>query len=730
MRKITTIIALVLLTNAGFTQEKAESRGLKEFENYDYYAAIDNLETVQQKNTDVLRKLAEGYNHIADYAKAEVYYSQLVARTDRIPADHLNYARILMKNQKYQLAEDQIKQFAKLNPGNEEMARWELLTESLAEYSQKGAAVKVSNLDINSEHEDFSPVVLNSKMYFASSRTEKITVKRHWSGNRLPFLDIYTADVSGSQLNGLSPINSKEINKKYNEGPIAFSPNGNEAYITVNNYNAVSASGVRLLSLYIVRKTGDTWSTPEPLAFNSMDYSVGHACVAPDGMTIYFASDMPGGKGGVDIYRSRMVGGTWTSPENVEEVNSWGDDMFPYVHESGLFFYSSNGQPGYGGLDVFVGKMEGTQIKQLRNVGAPFNSSYDDFSVWLDPQGINGFFASNRTGGKGNDDLYSVQLDKPFSFGRSLEILVLDEKKNPLPNANIELKNASGEVILTGVSDANGKVKTTLDKEGAYSISGKKENYFPGDAAFSVKENDGDELTQQIVIEKDPGLQLYAKITDKKSGTPVDSVKITLVNNFTGVSETFSTSSAGEILTGIYDRKVGDRISYNIKLEKQGYITKEITYNKQLDKPGVYDASKDLNLSLEKMDIGMDLAKAIDLKPIYFDLGKFDIRPDAAVELDKIVKVMNDYPTMIVELGAHTDCRGSAPKNLELSDKRAVASADYIKARINNPARISGKGYGETKILNGCTCEGKKNPKYTEAQHAANRRTEFLVVKI
>jgi len=137
-----------------------------------------------------------------------------------------------------------------------------------------------------------------------------------------------------------------------------------------------------------------------------------------------------------------------------------------------------------------------------------------------------------------------------------------------------------------------------------------------------------------------------------------------------------------------------------------------------------------LDLTLSKLEIGADLAKMIDIKPIYFDLGKYNIRPDAAKELDKIIKVMNEYPTMYIELGSHTDCRSSYESNMKLSDNRAKSSAEYISQKISNPERISGKGYGETKLINGCACEGAVKSKCTEAEHQANRRTEFIILKI
>jgi outer membrane protein OmpA-like peptidoglycan-associated protein len=490
--------------------------------------------------------------------------------------------------------------------------------------------------------------------------------------------------------------------------------------------------GTRFFSLFVSNLEGTTWSEPMPVIFNSNDYSVGHATFSPDGKTLFFASDMPGGKGGVDIYRSRWIDGNWSVPENMASINTAGDEMFPFFHESGIFFFSSDGYPGYGGLDVFVGQYKDDEVKQTRNVGAPFNSSGDDFSVWMNPDAKSGMFSSNRTGGKGNDDLYTFSMDKPFTFARTIKIAVKDEKGNKLSNVQIRVKDPNGKELATLMSNEQAEAVYETSETGAFSLDGTKKDYFESAGSVTITDESPELLTADLVLEKDPGFMLLVKVLDKKSSTVLDSVKVTLINNMTGKEEgVFYTNKDGIIKRPIYDKKLNDRVSYNIRLEKKGYLPRVTSYNKELNVPGIYDVSKDLNLSIEKMEVGTDLAKAIDLKPIYFDLAKFNIRPDAALELDKIVAIMNEFPTMVVELGSHTDCRGTAAKNLELSQKRADASADYIKSRIKDPWRISGKGYGESKILNGCTCEGpKKQPKYTEAQHAVNRRTEFLVVKI
>ncbi len=733
MKKTLLFAVSCLLISWVAAQEKNEIICSNQLSEYDYYASVATLEKVKEKDAGVLRKLALGYDKTGDCAKAEACYASISKRADRIPNDHLEYARILMKNQKYAEAEAQLKIYSELNPKDSEMDRFNLLNESLTKYSAQGVAIKVQNSPINTEQEDFGPTIHNGKLYFTSSRRKNEAVNRTWLGNRLSFLDLYRADINPSDNNitNIQSIKNKKVNKKYHEGPVAFSPDGKQAFITRNNYVETASDGTRHFSLFVSNLEGETWSDPTPIMFNSNDYSVGHGTLSPDGKTLFFASDMPGGKGGVDIYRSRWQGGNWSVPENMASINTSGDEMFPFFHESGIFFFSSDGYAGYGGLDVFVGQYKDEEVKQTRNVGAPFNSSGDDFSVWMNKDAVTGMFSSNRAGGKGNDDLYTFSMDKPFTFARTIKITAKDEKGNKLAGVQITLKDHSGKELGTLTSNENAEAVYETSEIGSFNLDGSKKDYFESKAKVEITDESPELLAADLVLEKDPGFMLLVKVMDKKSSAVLDSVKVTLVNNMTGKEEVFYTNKDGMIKRPIYDKKLNDRVSYNIRMEKTGYLPRGTTYNKELTVPGVYDVSKDLSLAIERMEVGTDLAKAIDLKPIYFDLAKYDIRPDAAVELDKIVAIMNEFPTMVVELGSHTDCRGTAGKNLELSQKRADASANYIKARIKDPYRIAGKGYGETKILNGCTCEGpKKQPKYTETQHAVNRRTEFLVVKI
>ena len=236
-----------------------------------------------------------------------------------------------------------------------------------------------------------------------------------------------------------------------------------------------------------------------------------------------------------------------------------------------------------------------------------------------------------------------------------------------------------------------------------------------------------DETLLNVSMESIPDLSFKILVKEKQTLSSLDKVKMTIKNNLSNEAEQIVFSNAeGIFIKPLEGNKISDRISYNITFEKDGHLTKTVTYNQLLEK------SKEniVEVMLEKIEVGLDLAKLINLKPIYFDKGKFTIRPDAAIELDKVVKIMNENPSMEIELGSHTDCRGSSVSNELLSNKRAIASSEYIKKRISQPERIYGKGYGESKLMNLCACEGSITSSCKEEEHQLNRRTEFILKKV
>jgi outer membrane protein OmpA-like peptidoglycan-associated protein len=729
MKKIL-FLSYSLVSLIGFAQTKLEKKANKDYTAYNFQKSIKEYESVKVKSNKDMRELADAYLKVHDYKKAEQWYQTLLNGGNSNKSDTVAYIGVLMNNQKYSEAQALMKIY-KANNKND--ARFDVFINDET-YIQKLIGENrftVKDLDINSEQEDFGAVYYNDEVIFTSSREGVKPVQRRWNWNQLPFLDLYSSKKNAEgELSELKPF-QKSFNKKYHEGPVSFCKNGTVAAFTRDNYKERGSDNVVKLELVICELKGEKWVEMVPFPFNNKDYSVGHAAFNNDGSMMFFASDMPGGFGGVDIYVTKKSSeGTWNKPENLgNKINTSGNEMFPYLHPSGLLFYSSDMLGGLGGLDIFVAQYKDSKVGKILNVGGPVNSSKDDFSFILDEQQKTGYFSSNREGGKGDDDIYAFKMLKPFSFGKIIKGKSKDKDGNILSSTTVQLKDDKGNIIAEVKTDDNGNFSFPVEDGKSFQIAGTKEKYQPGmtNANFPGDES---EITVDVVLEKTPEIGLFALITDSKSKEPIEGVKVTITTNSgTPVAE-FTTGSKGDFLKSLTENKIGDQLNYNIKIEKLGYLSKTATFNKTIEKPGNINLHEILDVSLGKLEVGGDLAKMIDVKPIYFDLGKYNIRKDAATELDKIVKVMNEYPTMVIELGSHTDCRSSAESNMKLSDNRAKSSADYIKKKITNPDRISGKGYGETKLKNGCACEGAVKSTCTEAEHQENRRTEFIIISM
>jgi outer membrane protein OmpA-like peptidoglycan-associated protein len=536
---------------------------------------------------------------------------------------------------------------------------------------------------------------------------------------------------------------SKKTNTRFHEGPLCFTADGKTVYFTRNNVsNGIAVrddKGIQNLKLYKATVTQDgQWVEEVELPFNSRDYSVGHPSISPDGKIMYFASDMPGGFGGADIYKvSINSDGTYGKPENLgNSVNTEGQEMFPWISTDGNLFFSSNGHIGLGGLDIFVLlATKKAEFGKLLNVGRPVNSQNDDFAFSMNKDARTGYFASNRIGGKGDDDIFSYVLIKPFMQQLIVEGIIKDETTGQIiSGAPVQLIDANGTVIGTTFSDKQGQYTFDLEPEMKYTIRvDNVPDYFDNSIAVSTMQLQPttESVNGDVFLEKDPGLSLYCLVSDKSSGLPLNGVTVKITETTTKQSVlTATTQETGNVRSGLKDNKIGDKLSYSVVLSKEGYLEKTLNFTHVIITPGQINIHEILDVSMTKLNVGQDLATMIEIKPILFDLNKFNIRKDAALELEKIIKVMNQYPTMVIELGSHTDCRGSIASNTTLSDKRAKASAEYIKARITNPERIYGKGYGESKLKVDCPCEGTVKSTCSEEEHQKNRRTEFIIIKM
>lgn len=742
MKKISILLAVLFCLPLFLSSQSfAEKRGDKFFDRLAYVRAADSYERAARKkgNDHIYERLGDCYRLMGQAAKSEPWYGKVAQGASPTPNSVLHYAESLRANGKYPESQQWMSKYYTMQGDDHRAKMYTANSDYYDKIKAQQPYFSIRNLDANTKEADFGTAFFNDRVIFASSRPDKVSVQNVHTWNNMPFLNLYVAnrDKEGN-LSNVDALNNK-LNTRYHEGPACFTADGKTLYFTRNNYFKKKfkkdSKGINNLKIFRAKENNGSWQE-ENLSINSDEYSVGHPALSPDGKYLYFTSDMPGGKGMTDIYRSVInADGTIGAAENLgDAINTEGKEMFPFIDAEGNLFFSSDGQVGLGGLDVFqapTDKKDG--FGKLTNLGMPVNSTSDDFALVLDASGKSGYFSSNREGGKGDDDIYAANLLRPFKVTYLVKGIAKDKATGePLASTTVKLNDNAGNEIGTVTTDANGAYQFEVDPKKEYVLGGTKEKYFDGKNPFSTNElGEKTELVKDLILEKDPGLSLYVLVREKTSLLPLEGVKVTILDNIAGQPfGDYATPAAGDWRKPITDKKVGERVSYQIKLEKEGYLAKVVTYNAEISKPGPINVHETLDLTLDKIAVGQDLAKIIDIKPIYFDLGKHAIRPDAAIELDKIVKVMNENPNMVIELGSHTDCRSSASSNMALSDRRAKASAEYIKKRITNPERISGKGYGETMLVNGCACEGAVKSTCSEEEHQKNRRTEFKIIKM
>ena len=624
-------------------QEKSrqEKQGDKYSFNYSYEKAIDSYTSSKNLSLEGQRKLAESYSLTGQNDKAEAVYLTLVqSPTGVLPLDYYHYAMILKSTGKYTESNKWMDKFVELNPYDLRSKSYVSTKSKFDSLLKDEGKYKIEHLTLNTNAGDFGTSYYKNKIVFASTRAKAKAFKKKFNWNGKPFLDMYVSDVDGNQLK--DPENfSKKLNGKMHDGPASFSNNGTFMAFTRNHYHDKSDDKVIELQIWFSSLTDNKWSQPVPFSINNSEYSVGQPFLTSDGKTMYFVSNMPGGLGGADIYKVKKGdNGAWEKPENLgNKINTEGDEVFPFLSESNeILYFSSNGHCGLGDLDIFSCQLTGLKIGQVNNAGFPLNTQYDDFAMIIDSTSQKGYFSSNRSGGSGDDDIYSVSILKVIEIKKRIIGVAKDVSGTSIPNTFITLYDSKNEVIDTVTTKDNGAYKFFIESDKTFNLNGKKVGYKDGKS--QANSNGKDSIIVSDVI---------------------------------------------------------------------------LTKNEEV--------------VVEKIEVGKDLGKVVKFNPIYFDYHEYKIRPDAEIELNKIVKIMNEYPNMVVNLNSHTDCRASKNYNQKLSDKRAQASTNYIKKRITKPERISGKGYGETKLINACNCDGKVVSGCSEDEHQQNRRTEFIIAK-
>lgn len=643
------LLAFVLISTSVFGQTTGkQKRGDKRFNSFSFVQSVKTFEKKAQDTTAkehyTVRKLADAYIMIREPEKALPLYKRAVEQEDIPKEYYLRYAQTLRATGDYKESKVWMKKYKE--SGGEEDSRTKLFFKS----DDLASAIfnsedhnTIEKLKINTEYNDFGAVVLNdSLLVFASSRDDGTATQRIYGWDEQPLMDVFVTSFANGNVESTTKLEG-DVNTKHHDGPVTFNGDGTKMYFSRNNYyenkKLKDDSGIMHVGIYSAELVEGKWVNVKQSNLTSSQYTVYHPSLSKDGKQLYFASDMPGGFGGMDIYVSNVnEDASLGEPKNLgAAINTEGNEVFPMVHhEDNTLYFSSDGHVGLGLLDVFaaVRGEDGSMVNAI-NLAEPINSKKDDFGYYLSDDTFSGFVSSNRKGGAGGDDIYAFKRIPPLLMKGK----IVDAINNaPIAGAKVVLKTNSGEDLATFITNEDGYYEQIIPRERNFVLVGSKDTY------------------QEMV-------------------------------------KTFDTKG----------------------LSKQREVI------------------VDLNLGLIPV---LDVEVLADLNTIYFDFDKSYIRPDAAEELDKVVKLMvEEYPEMVIRLESHTDSRFSDEYNLKLSGRRAASTYLYLIDNGVDASRITEyEGFGESMLLDVKTADGTKvcsnGVKCTEAEHQLNRRTEFIIIKM
>ncbi|MEX1188076.1 MAG: OmpA family protein [Bacteroidia bacterium] len=628
---LTATLLLIFIASAAIAQPKRVREADRLYNNKEYYEALEAYKKASESirgnkalKGEVTFKQALCYMAFNDTKKAEVWFAKAIKAKYQNPEAVLYLADMKRKNGKYDEALAEYENYMKLKPDD---ARGSTGLESCklaVKWKEKPTKHEIINVrDLNSKYDDFSPIYSRKnfkEVIFTSSREGSMgNGMDGWTGEA--FSDIYEAKLDrNGKWSTPSPF-KEPLNSKYNDGATSLNRKYSILFFTRCEYDKNKVKGCQI---FTTRKKGNTWDDPVLIPFAADTFTVGHPWISDDDQTLLFASDMPGGMGGRDIWMATYdkKSKAWSNPINLgPQVNTANDELYPTLRDDSTLYFSSNGHVGMGGLDLFEAKLSDGKWGAVSNLKFPLNSEADDFGIIFEGKKERGFFTSAREGGRGGADIYSFTVP-PVLF--TIGGIVYDfDTKEPVESAKVVMVDKDGMTY-----------EITTDKTGSY--------YF--DETKFVEEN-----------------------------------------------------------------------TYNITASANEYLNDKGTETTEGETQGK-DYKKDFYLKTTKKG-------PIKLPEILYDLNSAVLRPESRDSLNGLIQTLRDNPNITIELMSHTDSRGSAKSNIDLSQRRAQSVVEYLVSQKIDPSRLGAKGYGETRLLNKC----KDGVKCTEEEHQRNRRTEFKI---
>lgn len=612
--------------------EKADER----YNQYSFSPAIDIYKKVLDKgytSPDLLKRLGNSYYFNAKYQEAAETYKKLEETyPDAISVeDVFRYAQSLKSTGNYDQATKVMEDFKAMTA-----AMVDFDEDYMAKIEKNSGRYTIKEFPYNSKYSDFAAAYYEEGLIFASDRDTGNFARYRHTWNARDFLDLYKVNADSVSNDFVVKLDG-DVNTRLHESSSVITKDGTMMYFTRNNFmdgrKKKDEEGIIRLKIYSAENVDGIWTNIVELPFNSDSYSVAHPMLSPDGKKLYFVSDMPGSLGESDIFVTDIIGdGTYGPIVNLgENINTIARETFPFITKDGILYFSSDGHQGLGGLDVFATKITYNDYTQpVVNVGKPVNTPKDDFSFIYDSDDSTGYFASNRDGGTGDDDIYEFVENEPLTLDCIQEVsgTVRDRISNEvLAGATVKIIDEENNEISSTITDSEGNYILMLDCSKGNFVRASRDGYVPAEEYLPI--SDGKPRIVDFYLERD-------------------------------------------VVTGGF---------------------------------------------------GDDLAKLLQLSTIYFDLNKFNIRPDAEIEIQKVIVAMEKYPSLKIKVNSHTDSRGVDAYNLWLSQKRAESTVNYMISKGIAADRLQGEGFGETRLVNDCA----NGVQCSEEQHQLNRRSEFII---
>ncbi len=671
-------------------------------------------------NEHVTKRLADSYMKLGNTEQAETWYAQVVKFLNREPIDLYHYAQALKGNAKYKEAEEWMDRYLQMT-----RPEGQSIHSNISDFAKKFTygldRFTVKNVSVNTPLSDMAATWDGEqRVIFSSARHETTGIQRLAGWNDQPFLDLYVADrMPGGDLSNVRAL-SGDVNGPMHEGPAVCDASGSTLWYTRNS-RVRSKSGVMRLDILRAHRDGSGWSGAEPFVLNDPETSVGHPAISRDGRYLFFASDMPGGFGGSDIYMCKDLGGTWGEPQNLgAAVNTMENEGFPFIGADNTLYFASAGLPGLGGLDIFAAP-RGTDGKYSMaiNVGAPVNGPKDDFAFILDAAGKSGYFTSNRPGGKGDDDIYSFEMHMPLEQRYLCTGTVIDDDSGqPLIDVEVMLQDMQGTTLETKQTDINGKYSFTVQKDKEYRVLARLKGRYDGDQHLSTENIDQQQIiARDIHLVPDAGIWLRGTVRYKDHIGFIEGMTVNVVNLSSFFSEQHATGAGGD-----FSFRLQPNEEFEVLFEKPGFYSLSVPVKTIGVKQGIIDLDQATDLSFDEVIVG----KPVRLKYQRWEGTGASLDPVAKTELDGLADRLQVNPRLFVEIGVHSDSRGDLVNEQKLSQKRADAILAYLVSRGIPKARLTAKGYGATRLLNHCA----PGVQCTEAEHAENRRVEYTVTSI